>query len=148
MDENTATEAVIPDGYFAVSLGEGFGDSFGNIYKKAIGEKYLLGFRVLAKHLNHTGACHGASIALFADMQLMAVKHQTPYVGQHMPTKNLNIDYIAPIGPNAWVEMDVDLVRMTRTTMFSQALMRVNGKVAVRATASYHIPQQTKPLGD
>ena len=136
----TPLTQLAPEDFFPVELGEGFGDHFGCIYQKLHEQKYLLGFRVLKHHLNHTGFCHGGSIAMFADMQLMAVKHLTDHQQKHHPTKNLNIDYIAPINLDAWIEMEVELVRVTKTTIYTHSIMKVDGKVSVRCTAAYHIP--------
>ena len=133
-------DEAVPTGFEAINLGEGFGEHFGIIYSKLAGDKKILGFRILDYHLNHAGVCHGGAIALFADMQLENVKHLLKDIKSHHPTKNLNIDYIAPIHPNAWLEMEAELVRETRKTIYTHATMKVDDRVAVRTSACYHKP--------
>jgi uncharacterized protein (TIGR00369 family) len=128
-----------PDGFHSIKLGEGFGEPFGRMHIKSMPEGNVLGFRVLEHHINKAGFCHGGAIAFFADMQLAAVEQQVKTQQFHYPTKNLNIDYIAPVAADAWLEMSVQLVRETSSSRYTQAVMTVDGKVAVRTTANYHI---------
>jgi uncharacterized protein (TIGR00369 family) len=128
-----------PVGFHSIELGEGFGEHFGRMYIKTSPEGDVLGFRVLEHHLNKAGFCHGGAIAFFADMQLAAVEQQVKTHQFHHPTKNINIDFIAPVASGAWLEMSVQLVRETRSSLYTQAVMTVEGKVAVRTTANYHI---------
>ena len=65
-------------------------------------EPIRLGFRVLQRHCNPNGACHGGMMATFLDMVLgMAVGEATGAAG---PTMTLNIDYLAAALPGQWVE--------------------------------------------
>jgi len=100
-----------------------------------------LGFRVRDLHLNKAGSCHGGVLTYLPDMQLAAVEKQIRSKIFHYPTNNLNVDFIAPVPKDAWVEVEADLVRETKSTLYSQALMKVDGRIVVRTTACYHIAQ-------
>lgn len=71
-------------------------------------EPIRLGFRVLEKHCNPNGACHGGMMATFLDMVLgMAVETAT---GAGGPTMTLSIDYLAAALPGQWIESRTRLV--------------------------------------
>jgi acyl-coenzyme A thioesterase PaaI-like protein len=132
---------VVPEGFEAVHMTDGFGSTFGVMYKKNVGEKYLFGFRVQDHHLNIADNCHGGAIATFADFQVAAIKPFRPeFTNKHLPTRNLSIDYIAPVPPDAWVELDVDFHRITRSSLYTHCNIMANGKVVARSSATYHIP--------
>jgi uncharacterized protein (TIGR00369 family) len=131
----------IPAGFHLVDAAPGFDVHMGNIYIKQVGEKKVLGFRVQDYHLNKAGTCHGGVLTYLADMQLVAVQDQISSNNFHFPTKNLDIDFIAPVPRGAWLEIEADLVRETKGTLYSHAVMKVGGRIVVRTTACYHIAQ-------
>ncbi|MCB1668171.1 MAG: PaaI family thioesterase [Porticoccaceae bacterium] len=131
---------VVPDGFELVKLDNGFGDHFGPVYRKEVNSRYVFAFRVSPHQLNIAGMCHGGAIATFADIQIAAIKPFTDLAGKHLPTRNLNMDYIAPVPAEAWVEMEVDFVRITRGSVYMHSQITANGKVAARSSATYHIP--------
>ena len=135
MDINDA----IPVGFQLLDSAPGFDTHMGNIYIKYVGEKKVLGFRVRDHHLNIAGTCHGGVITYLADMQLLSFEAQINGENDHFPTKNLDVDFIAPVPPNAWIEIEADLVRETKGSLYSHAVMKVDGRIVVRTTACYHI---------
>ncbi|MBQ0795436.1 PaaI family thioesterase [Zhongshania sp.] len=135
MDINDA----IPVGFQLLDSAPGFDTHMGNIYIKYVGEKKVLGFRVRDHHLNIAGTCHGGVITYLADMQLLSFEEQINGENDHFPTKNLDVDFIAPVPPNAWIEIEADLVRETKGSLYSHAVMKVDGRIVVRTTACYHI---------
>ncbi|MBQ0758618.1 MAG: PaaI family thioesterase [Zhongshania sp.] len=132
---------IIPEGFEQIMPAPGFDEHIGKIYQKQLSGSKILGFRVRDIHLNKAGSCHGGVLTYLADMQLAAVENQIHSKIFHYPTKNLNVDFIAPVPKDAWVEVEADLVRETKSTLYSQALMKVDGRIVVRTTACYHIAQ-------
>ena len=129
-----------PEGFVRADLGPGFGGDFGAVYLDR--GRGRIGFRVTARHANPVGACHGGAMATFADMQLMAIRAGTEEGQPHSPTISLSLDYLAPAPVGAWVEAAVTLVRATRTMLFTQAVMTVDGEAVARATAIYKNPDK------
>ncbi|MBR9909996.1 MAG: PaaI family thioesterase [Gammaproteobacteria bacterium] len=136
------TTPALPQGFEPFNLGGGYSESFGNLYQKAEGKTRLLGFYALPQHLNHVGSCHGGALAFFADMQLVGIKSLTGNESGHFPTKQLCVDYIAPIKQGDWVEMKVELIRVTRKNVYTHAIISAAGRAVARSTAIYHVPQE------
>jgi uncharacterized protein (TIGR00369 family) len=118
-----------------VDQADGFPGRFGPVWRDLAQQK--MGFRVTEDHMNHVGSCHGGAIAAFADYQIAAVR-SGPGVGtEHLPTVSLTVDYLAPTRIGAWVEMDVTLVKATRTLVFTQALITADKAIVARSAAIY-----------
>ena len=122
-------------------LGAGFGQRLGRLYFDRAGHR--IGFRVAADQANAAGSCHGGAMATFADTQLLAIQAGPEEGLPHNPTISLSLDYLAPAPVGAWVEAAVTLVKRTRTMLFTQAIMTVEGQPVARATAIYKNPRET-----
>jgi uncharacterized protein (TIGR00369 family) len=124
-----------PPGFARLDMDGEFADGFGPVYFHKPTRR--MGFFVAARHLNPIDTCHGGALATFADMQIAAVR-EAPGVGsKHLPTVSLSVDYVAPAQVGAWVEAVVTLTKVTRTLIFTQALLTVEGEVVARSTAIY-----------
>lgn len=123
----------VPEGFVPVALDVGYNAAFGPAYANPAERK--IGFRVGPQHLNPVGACHGGAMATFADMQIV-VAGDGPY-DKHMPTISLTVDYLAPAPLGAWIEAVVSCQKTTRTMVFTQALITVDGEVVARSSAIY-----------
>lgn len=126
------TAENVPAGFVAIALAIGYNAGFGPSYVDAVGGK--VGFRVAERHLNPVGLCHGGAIATFADLQVVAAGQ---YHEGHKPTVSLTIDYVAPAPLGAWVEATVTCIKVTRTLIFTQALITADGKIVARSSAIY-----------
>lgn len=137
-------DAPVPHGFVVVELKDAFSAGLGPIYLHAAASK--IGFRVLPRHLNPTGVCHGGALASFADMQVIAVAPRFEESGVHRPTVSLTIDYVAPVPAGAWVEAVVTLVKTTKTLLFAQALLYVGDEIVARANGIYrnYTPRQAR----
>lgn len=102
-----------------------------------------MGFRVTERHGNPVGGCHGGAMATFADTQLLAFRASSESGASHCPTISLSVDYLAPAPTGAWVEAAITLVKQTRTMLFTQAIMTVDGRPVARSSAIYRIRDET-----
>lgn len=141
MNSDTHRSSAIPEGFEPLDLGGGYGKLFGNMYRKIEDKRSVLGFYADTHHMNNFDSCHGGAIAFVADMQLAAVKSLTETGEGHYPTKQLTVDYIAPIKLGKWVEMTVELVRSTKTSIYTHGVISSNNKCVARTTAIYHVPK-------
>ena len=95
-------------------------------------------WRVRPEHCNAYGSLHGGAMATYADGQAAAV---IDYVfddpAGHTPTVSLSVDYLAPVPVGAWLLAEVTLLKTTRTLIFTQAVMTVEGRVVARSHAIY-----------
>lgn len=131
------TEAP-PPGYALVDLGKGYSEAFGPVYLDRA--RHRMAFRVAAQHLNPVDTCHGGAIATFSDAMIVAVWPGVESGQAHTPTITLGIDYFAPAPPGALVEADVELMNQTRTMLFVQSVLTVEGRRIGRASAIYRKP--------
>lgn len=107
-----------------------------------------LGFRVEARHLNVNGVLHGGVTATFADI-LARVFNETytgpssaaPVVGK-MATITLDIDYLGPGQPGAWIEATPEVAKRTGKMLFTQALITDGQSPVARCKAIYRLFQQ------
>ena len=129
--------AGIPAGYEQVDLGAGFSNWFGPVYQLKGSPR--LGFRVAPHHLNPVGRCHGGALSTFADMQIAALRDELGTSPGHAPTISLDMDYLASARLEQWVEMAVTLVKRTRSLLFTQALLSVDGEPVARSSALYRL---------
>ncbi len=77
------------------------------------------------QHANPGQSCHGGMLSTFVDILLSsAAQYQTDIPRQFLPTISLQTDYlaIAPLG--AWVQGQADILKVTRSLVFSQGLVR------------------------
>ncbi|MGI4814577.1 MAG: PaaI family thioesterase [Janthinobacterium lividum] len=128
----------VPSGYELVALNDVFMKSFGPVYLNRQAEK--IGFRVAANHVNANGSCNGGAMATFADLQLLAlaaIAADPDWREGTTPTISLTVDYLAPAPIDGWVEAAVTLVKATRSLIFSQAIITVDGNPVARSNAIY-----------
>ena len=125
----------LPAGFVPVDLGAGWSQELGQIHVDHA--NHLYAFRVERRHSNPVGVCHGGAMATFADAQIIAVHAGAATIATHAPTVSLSIDYLAPTPLDAWVIGRVQLVRATRTLIFTQALFEADGTTVVRSNAIY-----------
>jgi uncharacterized protein (TIGR00369 family) len=130
----------VPAGYAAIDLGKGYSAAFGPVFIDRAGQR--VAFRVAEQHGNPVDTCHGGALATFADAQIVAV-HEGAEAGKpHTPTITLTVDYLVGIPVGALVEAQVTLVKATRTMLFTQSLMTVDGAIVARSSAIYRNAKQ------
>ena len=127
MREGRPGEADAPKGFRALEVTSARAEGYDPIrfHARQIAGQLALGFRVGPEHLNPGGRCHGGVLASFCDMQLaFAVLHDTPDLHTTiLPTINLTLDYLAAVGPSAWVQGGGGLVSVTRNFAVAQCIV-------------------------
>jgi uncharacterized protein (TIGR00369 family) len=124
-----------PPGYALVDLGKGYSERFGPVFLDRPGCR--LAFRVAEQHLNPIDTCHGGALSTFADAMIVAVWPGAESGQAHTPTITLSVDFFAPARLGELVEAKVELVNRTRTMLFVQSLVSVEGRKIGRASAIY-----------
>jgi len=136
-DSSSAAAPIdIPPGFVPLEIGGDYVGINGPLYIRHEGDLVLLGFRVEKRHTNLLGTCHGGMLATFCDMLLpITVHRKSAEVGlRFLPTINLQIDYLAPAQLGMWIEGEAQVLRVTRTLVFAQALVTADGTPAVRTS--------------
>ena len=105
------------------------------------------GFRVLAKHLNPIGVCHGGMLATFCDVLMpMSAAYQEELETGLLPTISLSLDYLAPTPGGAWVEGRTQVLRRGKRLVFAQLLLTADGTATVRANGVFSVPSSPNAL--
>ena len=90
-----------------------------------------------AEHCNAFGVMHGGAMATFADAQIIAIRQHTPDPATHTPTVSLSVDYLAPAPKGGWLLLTAQILRTTRTLIFSQAIITVGDTIVARTSGIY-----------
>ena len=137
----TPASGDIPAGFKPLKMGGEFIGLNGPLYLRHEGDLVLLGFRVEKRHTNPMGICHGGMMASFCDMLLPISAHRKSAAarGRFLPTINLQIDYLAPAGLGAWVEGEGEVLRVTRSLVFVQGLVKADGAAVARVSGIFKL---------
>lgn len=137
----SSTQAHLPAGFKPLAMAGEFMSANGPLYLRHEGALVQMGFRVEGRHTNPLGICHGGMLASFCDMLLpVSINHKRPDIGiRFFPTINLQLDYLAPAMLGAWVEGEAQVLRVTRSLVFAQALATADGEPCIRASGIFKI---------
>ncbi len=133
----------IPEGFRRISLSPNpFIERNGPLYGKLEGEHFVVGLRVLERHCSPAGVCHGGMVMTFADMTLIMGSNVQASLNRYLTTVNLSTDFIraAPLG--AWLEGRTEVLRVSGSLVFSQAILSVDGETTARVSGIL------KPVGE
>jgi uncharacterized protein (TIGR00369 family) len=128
-----------PEGFRLIPAGGGFNILFGALYGCVIENRLVLGFRVSPRHLNPHNTCHGGVLATFADMMAYAAQWEAGLLNTLTPTLSLSTDFLAPALLGQWIRGDTQLVKSTRTMLFTQSIVRAGETSVLRCNAIYKI---------
>ena len=143
----TEMELQIPDGFTPLGVGGDFMAVNGPLYLRREGDQVQVGFRVEPRHCNPMRICHGGMLASYCDMLLpVTVHHQSTDVGRRfLATVSLQLDYLAPVPLGSWVQGLAQVLRVTRSMVFTQGLVTADGVPAVRSSGVFKLGP---PFGD
>ena len=133
---------AIPPGFVALPTAGGpFIQHNGPLYLRHEGTLVKFGFRVEPRHVNPMNNLHGGMMASFCDMLLpLSVHRQSAEVAHRfLPTISLQIDYLAPAPLGCWVEGEAEPLRVTRSLVFAQGLVRADGVPCARVSGVFKI---------
>ena len=134
-DEPTA---IAPAGFVKVQLGGAFATHNGPLHARWQDPYLLLGFRVGPQHVNPANSCHGGMLGMFADIMIStAAQYQSDIARQFLPTINLQMDFLATAPLGSWVQGRADILRATRSLIFSQGLIHADGTLVMRASGVF-----------
>ncbi|MDE2596623.1 MAG: PaaI family thioesterase [Sphingomonadales bacterium] len=115
----------------------------GDLWVDWSAHRYAL--RVEERHCNATGMMHGGAMATFLDGQAFVVVDEAMKL-RHTPTISLSIDFLAPPLLGDWLVAEVQLVKITRSMIVTQALARVGERIVARSNAIYsNTPRKDAP---
>lgn len=128
-----------PAGFRLLDTGGGFNLLFGAVYGCLRDGKVALGFRVSPRHINPHGTCHGGVLATFADFGAYSAQREARLGDVVTPTVSMSMDFVAPARLGDWIETRTELLRATRTMMFTQSVASVGDRVVFRSSGVFKI---------
>ena len=137
-----------PEGYDKLLGTEiGFNGLSGPYWARRSEGAAVLGFRVEERHLNPSGVCHGGALAAFADYLAVIARDLAGTGDRSCPTVSLSIDYLAPVPHGAWVELSGRLLRRTKTLLFADGQMIVDGAIMARVDGIFILGRPRAEVG-
>ena len=128
----------IPEGFTRIerSRPNPFNDMVGPFYERRNGKEVSLGLRIVERHTNSRGICHGGLLATMADLALgyacLAIGGQPGFV-----TVSLSLDFAGSAKPGDWVESEVEVQKTGSRIAFANCYLVANGVRIVRASAIF-----------
>jgi acyl-coenzyme A thioesterase 13 len=133
-----AASTKIPEGFQPSQRSSAYLDLVGPLFEKPDGE-YRIGLAVDDRHVNARGFCHGALLAMLADIALgrALAMSQTPRL--NLVTTNLNLNYLAAAKLGDWLEASAKIDRIGKRVAHSSGYVLANGKPVLQATAVFQV---------
>lgn len=146
----SAIHEGIPEGFVARPVSGGFMRPIGPIWVRPgqggttsggtpSGSTY--GLLVEERHCNGMAMCHGGMLATLVDVVLGIGGLEQAGTPGFFVTIGLTTDFLAPVPLGSWIEAEVELLRRTRTMMFTQAVFRVGDAPVMRASGVFQLPR-------
>lgn len=138
-----------PDGFRRIDFDRDrpdptFNSHIGNLYAKrgakGTRDEFVLGFRVHQHMCNPAGGLHGGMMMTVAD--LVGTMGGGTLVGlrKFLPTVSMTFDFVAPAKVGDWVEGRAEIVRQTRSLLFTNIFLTVGEERFLRASQIAKIP--------
>jgi acyl-coenzyme A thioesterase PaaI-like protein len=143
------TEDNPPEGFLRVDFDRGrpettFNSHVGNIYcrrgARGTRDEFVLGIRVAQHMCNPAGGLHGGMMMLIADLVGTMGGGALAGLRKFLPTVSVTCDFVAPARLGDWVEGRPELVRQTRSLLFTNIYLTVGEEKILRASAIAKIP--------
>jgi len=138
-----------PEGFVRIDFDGGrsepsFNSHIGNLYvkkgAKGTRDEFVMGLRVHRHMCNPAGGLHGGMMMTMADLVGSMGGTTLTGIRKFVPTINMTCDFVAPAKVGDWVEGRCEVVRATRTLLFSNIYLTVDEEKILRASAIYKIP--------
>ncbi|MBN9535188.1 MAG: hypothetical protein IKE60_11845 [Reyranella sp.] len=143
-----------PEGFIRIDFDRGrpdptFNTHIGPLYAKR-GEKgtrdeFVMGVRVRPYMCNPAGGMHGGMMMSVADLVGTMGAGTLAGLRKFLPTVSMTFDFVAPAKIGDWVEGRAEIVRQTRSLLFSTIYLTVGEEKILRASSIAKIPSGDGP---
>ena len=137
-----------PEGFLRIDFDRDrpttFNSHIGTLYArrgaKGTRDEFVVGFRVAPHMCNPADGLHGGMMMTVAD--LVGTMGGGTLVGlrKFLPTVSMTFDFVAPAGVGDWVEGRCEVVRQTRSLLFTSIYLTVGEEKILRASQVAKIP--------
>jgi uncharacterized protein (TIGR00369 family) len=142
-----------PPGFLRIDFDRGsavtFNSHVGTLYarrgEKGTRDEFVLGFRVHRHMCNPAGGLHGGMMMTAADLVGTMGGGTLAGLRKFLPTVSMTFDFVAPAKAGDWVEGRAEIVRQTRSLLFTDISLTVDGERILRASQIAKIPAGEGP---
>jgi len=138
-----------PEGFLRIDFDRGrpdptFNTHVGTLFckrgPKGTRDEFVMGFRVHGHMCNPAGGLHGGMMMTVAD--LVGTMGGGTLVGlrKFLPTVSMTFDFVAPARRGDWIEGRAEVVRQTRSLLFTDIALTVGDTRILRASQIAKIP--------
>lgn len=133
-----------PEGFSLVDFARGrpepnFNTHVGNMYvkrgAKGTRDEFVLAIRVQQNMCNPAGGLHGGMMMMVADLVGTMGGGYLAGLRKFLPTVSMTFDFVAPARVGDWVEGRGELIRQTRTLLFTNIYLTVGEQKILRASS-------------
>ncbi|HEX5784314.1 MAG TPA: PaaI family thioesterase [Burkholderiaceae bacterium] len=144
METNATTEspAACPESFVPLFRSSPFLDATGPYFCKPLGKGFVVGIRVEPRHTNSSGTAHGGLLATLADVSLGYVTATSQDPPLRMTTTSLGLDYVGTAKLGAWLEAEVNVVKVGSRLAVATALISSDGAPVASARAAFQVVGQ------
>ena len=128
----------IPDGFVANSKGGPFAAAAGPFYFNPH-EPVRMAFRAEARHTNPNASVHGGALMTLADQAQGAVLGNVLPADQRFATISMNCDFLSAAREGEWVEARAEIVRRTKSLVFTQVEVEADGRLVMTASGLWKL---------
>src|SRR5260370_478925 len=131
-----------PAGFVPSERSSAYLDLIGPILECKTDVDYRIGLRVDGRHVNSRGCCHGALLALLADIQLGRILAMSTTPSLNLVTVNLSLTYLAAAKIGDWLEARAQIDRVGKRLAYSSGFVLANDTPVLRATGIFQVLHQ------
>ena len=113
--------------------------------EKGTRDEFVMGFRVHQHMCNPAGGLHGGMMMTVADLVGTMGGGTLAGLRKFLPTVNMTFDFVAPAKVGDWVEGRAELVRATRSLLFTNIYLTVGEEKILRASLDLQDPVGRRP---
>jgi uncharacterized protein (TIGR00369 family) len=138
-----------PEGFLRIDFDRGRGEPafnchVGTLYAKrgtrGTRDEFVIGFRVRQHMCNPAGGLHGGMMMTVADLVGAMGGGTLLGLRKFLPTVSMTFDFVAPAKIGDWVEGRPEIVRQTRSLLFTNIYLTVGEDKILRASQIVKIP--------
>ena len=128
-------------GFVETKLIDPFEVFIGPVFERGAPGEKTFALPIDERHVNARGVIHGGMLMTFADQSMAMTARQATGVKRHA-TIELNTQFIGSVQLGQFVEAHAEVVRATRSVVFMEVKMFVDGRIVVSANGIWKILEE------
>ena len=133
-------DSSVPEGWKRREF-RGIPGSLDALWTRRVGESWRYGLKLDAGHANAQGMVHGGVLMTFIDHAMSLMLWELSGRGQCV-TVHLDCHFLNALQPPAFVEIDMQVTKEGKNTVFARGLVRHGETAIVEATGVWSIKRK------